>query len=76
MDNSYYTLTPAQLQAFEEKGYLVIPGFLSGPEPQRLQKWAQEVHDLPREGDVPYMPYEVTSFSNLHNNRADAGKRK
>lgn len=59
MENSYYPLSPQQLQSFEEKGYLVIPGFLSSDEPQRLQQWAQEVHDLPRTGDVPYMPYEV-----------------
>lgn len=61
MENSYYTLSPAQLQSFEEKGYLVIPSFLSESEAKDLQRWAQEVHDLPREGDVPYMPYEVIS---------------
>lgn len=33
MENSHYSLTPEQLQSFEGKGYLVIPGFLSSGEP-------------------------------------------
>jgi hypothetical protein len=60
MENFYYTLTEDQLRFYEDQGYLIIRGFFSGPERQGLQQWAQEVHDLPRTGDVPYMPYEVS----------------
>lgn len=38
MENSYYSLTPEQLQSFEDKCYLAIPGFLSSGEPQCLQQ--------------------------------------
>ncbi|KAH8805297.1 hypothetical protein F5884DRAFT_679305, partial [Xylogone sp. PMI_703] len=43
---------------FNEKGYLLIKSFLSQEEAQELQQWTQEVHDLPRTADAPYMPYE------------------
>ncbi|KAJ5912587.1 hypothetical protein N7504_001470 [Penicillium tannophilum] len=58
MDNFNYPLTPEQLQSFQENGYLLVRGFFSEPEAKTLQQWAQEVHDLPRTADVPWMPYE------------------
>jgi hypothetical protein len=64
MDDAEYTLTPSQVQSFWELGYLRITGFLSKSESSMLQKWAQEVHDLPRTEDAPWMPYEV-SFKEL-----------
>lgn len=59
MDNFYFALTPEQLQSFQDRGYLLIRGFFNGEEAARLRQWAQEVHDLPRTADVPWMPYEV-----------------
>jgi hypothetical protein len=38
---------------------LVVEGFLNKAEVQLLQRWSQEVHDLPRTPEVPWMPYEV-----------------
>lgn len=58
MDNFNYPLTPEQLQSFQENGYLLVRSFFSEPEAKKLQQWAQEVHDLPRTADVPWMPYE------------------
>lgn len=59
MENQPVTLTESQLQFFTEKGYLYIPRFMSPEETIELQKWAQEVHDLPRTPDSKWMPYEV-----------------
>lgn len=59
MENFHYALTDEQLQLYGGQGYLIIRGFFSSPERQSLEQWAQEVHDLPRGGEVPYMPYEV-----------------
>ncbi|EED19020.1 conserved hypothetical protein [Talaromyces stipitatus ATCC 10500] len=56
--DSEYILTASQLQSFQELGYLLIKGFLSESESLRLQRWAQEIYDLPRTEDVPWMPYE------------------
>ncbi|KAJ5150339.1 uncharacterized protein N7482_010797 [Penicillium canariense] len=58
MDNFHYDLTAEQLQSFQESGYLLVRGFFSPQETKLLQQWAQEVHDLPRTPDVPWMPYE------------------
>ncbi|KAL2811870.1 hypothetical protein BJX63DRAFT_443853 [Aspergillus granulosus] len=58
MENSHYSLSADQLQGFRERGYLLIPGFFSKEESKNLQQWAQEVHDLPRTPEVPWMPYE------------------
>lgn len=63
MDNSEYPLTDSQLRSFHELGYLHITGFLSKSESLILQKWAQEVHDLPRTEDASWMPYEVSFLS-------------
>ncbi|GIJ87828.1 hypothetical protein Asppvi_006741 [Aspergillus pseudoviridinutans] len=58
MDNYYYSLKEEQIQFYKEKGYLLIEGFLNEAEVQLLQQWSQEVHDLPRTPEVPWMPYE------------------
>lgn len=79
MDNFHYALTSEQLQFYKNEGYLIIRGFFSSPESQELQQWAQEVHDLPRIGDVPYMPYEVNLqklvMGNKHSNLTDPGNQ-
>ena len=59
MENSHYDLTKDQIQAYNEKGYLLLRNFFDKPETDRLQQWTQEVHDFPRTADAPYMPYEV-----------------
>lgn len=59
MENSHFPLTEDQIQSYNEKGYLVIQGFFNAPETKLLQRWTQEVHDLPRTPDASYMPYEV-----------------
>ncbi|CAL5871536.1 uncharacterized protein PFLUO_LOCUS5789 [Penicillium psychrofluorescens] len=64
MDNFYFALTPEQLQSFQDRGYLLIRGFFNGEEAARLRQWAQEVHDLPRTADVPWMPYEEVNAEN------------
>ncbi|RFU31815.1 hypothetical protein B7463_g4508, partial [Scytalidium lignicola] len=58
MDEVHKELTEDQIKSFHEEGYLLIPSFLSPTESQKLKQWAQEVHDLPRTTDTPYMPYE------------------
>ncbi|KAH8690637.1 hypothetical protein BGW36DRAFT_420147 [Talaromyces proteolyticus] len=56
--DSDYPLTPSQVQFFQDRGYLLIRNFLPASESSLLQQWAQEIHDLPRTEDVPWMPYE------------------
>ncbi|GFF83215.1 probable alpha-ketoglutarate-dependent hypophosphite dioxygenase [Aspergillus udagawae] len=58
MDNYYYSLKEEQILFYKEKGYLLIENFLNKAEVQLLQQWSQEVHDLPRTPEVPWMPYE------------------
>jgi hypothetical protein len=59
MDNYYYSLKEEHIQTYKEKGYLLVEGFLNKAEVQLLQQWSQEVYDLPRTPEVPWMPYEV-----------------
>ncbi|KAL1868372.1 hypothetical protein Plec18167_008298 [Paecilomyces lecythidis] len=58
MDNSPFPLTDEHIGFFDWHGYLIVRGFFSPEDTTKLQQWAQEVHDLPRDGDVPWMPYE------------------
>ena len=53
-----YLITPSQQTLFEQKGYLILRDILSPAETLALKKWAQEVHDLPRTEETPWMPYE------------------
>ena len=53
-----YTILPEQQRFFGEKGYLILRDVMSAEEAIDLQKWAQEVHDLPRTRETPWMPYE------------------
>ena len=58
-----YAISPEQQKFFEQKGYLILRDVLSGPEVIDLQRWAQEVHDLPRTAETPWMPYEEINSS-------------
>ena len=71
-------LSPDQLSSFEHKGYLILRDMMSPKQVADLQKWSQEVHDLPRTKDATYMPYEevqkdgkrvlcrTENFANIH----------
>lgn len=59
MSTSKYQITSEQKAIFLEKGYLIIRDALEPEEAKALQRWAQEVHDLPRTAGVPWMPHEV-----------------
>jgi len=55
-------LTEEQLQFFANKGYLILRDILSPSQTKDLQQWAQQIYDLPRTPEVPWMPYEeITS---------------
>ncbi|KAH9210498.1 hypothetical protein DL95DRAFT_307866 [Leptodontidium sp. 2 PMI_412] len=58
-----YDLSESQLAFFEERGYLIIKDCVSFAETRELQTWVQEVHDLPRTVDCPYIPYEEVNAS-------------
>lgn len=58
-----YTITPEQQSFFDEKGYLILRDVMSPAETAALQSWAQEVHDLPRTSETPWMPYEEINAS-------------
>lgn len=75
MDDYYVDLSDEQLQSFNENGYLVIPGFFNPDESTELQNWAQEVHDLPRTADVPWMPYEVSPSQFIAESTSDGSSR-
>ncbi|KAL9066621.1 MAG: hypothetical protein Q9161_007451 [Pseudevernia consocians] len=51
-------LSQESISSFADNGYLVLHNLLTPSETKNLQKWAQEVHDLPRTPEVPWMPYE------------------
>ena len=57
-------LTPAQIQAFQRDGYLVIPGFYAPAEMEQIHRWVDEVQGFP---DAPgkyqryYEPSKVDS---------------
>lgn len=52
-----YTLSSAQLAAFERDGYLVLHNLLDEEATLQLQSWVQEVHDWPF-ALGKWMPYE------------------
>lgn len=58
-----YIISPNLQKFFQEKGYLVLRDVLSESEVADLQCWAQEVHDLPRTSETPWMPYEEVNAS-------------
>jgi hypothetical protein len=58
-----YTITTDQLDFFDTKGYLILRDVMSSEETIALQHWAQEVHDLPRTSETPWMPYEEINAS-------------
>lgn len=53
-----YQISADQQDFFAKHGYLILRDVLTPGETQRLQTWAQEVHDLPRTTETPWMPYE------------------
>ena len=53
-----YPILPEQQRFFDEKGYLILRDVMSKEEVVSLQRWAEEVHDLPRTAETPWMPYE------------------
>lgn len=58
-----YHISSEQKSFFDQKGYLVLGDVLSDPETTSLQQWAQEVHELPRTAETPWMPYEEINAS-------------
>jgi hypothetical protein len=58
-----YTVTPVQQAFFDENGYLILRDVMSKGEAIDFQRWAQEVHDLPRTSETPWMPYEEINAS-------------
>jgi len=56
--SSQSTLAEDQYAFFTKNGYLILRDILSQSEVTSLQNWAQEVHDLPRTREAPWMPYE------------------
>ncbi|KAJ9296195.1 hypothetical protein DTO271G3_5336 [Paecilomyces variotii] len=85
MDDSLFPLTAEHIRFFDQHGYLIVRDFFSPEDTKKLQQWAQEVHDLPRDQDVPWMPYEASitslelreNFANSHSGFNDflRGKR-
>lgn len=53
-----YSMTQEQKASFEVKGYIILNDVLSEQQSLDLHQWAQEVHDLPRTSETPWMPYE------------------
>jgi hypothetical protein len=53
-----YTISPEQQKFFDQKGYLILRDILNDQEATNLGQWAQEIHDLPRTAETPWMPYE------------------
>jgi hypothetical protein len=58
-----YAISSEQQIFFDERGYLVLRDVMSAEETVALQHWAQEVHDLPRTSESPWMPYEEINAS-------------
>ncbi|MCJ1356905.1 MAG: hypothetical protein MMC33_006901 [Icmadophila ericetorum] len=56
-------LTREQCDFFTTRGYLILQNVLTAAETKGLQTRAQEIHDLPRTADVPWMPYEEINAS-------------
>lgn len=58
-----YQITPEQKHHFDKQGYLILRDVFGSTETSSLQQWAQEVHDLPRTAETPWMPYEEINAS-------------
>jgi hypothetical protein len=75
-----YTISAKQRRLFDQKGYLILRDVLDGSQVIELQRWAQQVHDLPRTSETPWMPYEeinadgkrvlcrTENYANYHSN--------
>lgn len=53
-----YHISPEQKSFFDKSGYIALRDILNEDEVVELQSWSQEVHDLPRTAETPWMPYE------------------
>jgi hypothetical protein len=58
-NNTTMKLSAAQLQAFNDDGFLILRDVLTEKQTKDLQKWAHEVHDWTTTENSPWMPYEV-----------------
>jgi hypothetical protein len=58
-----YSISLSQKEFFKEKGYLILRDILTPDEVAQLQDWAQQVYDLPRTPETPWMPYEEINSS-------------
>jgi hypothetical protein len=75
-----YTISVEQRNFFDKKGYLILRDVLDESQVTGLQRWAQQVHDLPRTSETPWMPYEeinadgkrvlcrTENYANYHSN--------
>lgn len=61
-----YIVSPEQHSFFEKNGYLILRDAMSSEGTKDLQQWAQEVHDLPRTSESPWMPYEEINALGNH----------
>jgi 2-aminoethylphosphonate dioxygenase len=56
-------LSAEDLTSFEKDGYLILRNLLTAQETIDLQRYAQEVHDLPTDESSPWMPYaEIDAY--------------
>lgn len=53
-----YPISAEQQAFFEKNGYLILRDVMTADKVVALQRHAQEVHDLPRTAETPWMPYE------------------
>lgn len=61
-----YLVSASQKEFFAANGYLVLQDVLNSDETKILQKWAKEVHNLPRTLETPWMPYEEVNAAGEH----------
>ena len=61
-----YIISDSQKECFAAKGYFILRDILDADETRALQKWAQEVHDLPCTSETPWMPYEEINAAGMH----------
>jgi len=75
-----YAISVEQRNFFDKNGYLILRDVLNESQVTELQRWAQQVHDLPRTLETPWMPYEeinadgkrvlcrTENYANYHSN--------
>ncbi|KUJ18468.1 PhyH-domain-containing protein [Mollisia scopiformis] len=75
-----YHISKEQKEFFDKNGYLILRDVFNEVDVEGLQRWSQEVHDLPRTAETPWMPYEeinatgnrvlcrTENYANYHSN--------